>query len=105
MVELRVTQNVLTYHWPEVRTTLDRLETLKLTVVILVIVFAKGYNVPFHFLLFLCEPSDDVLVLEDCHWQVKNVHVVMVYNGDSILYIPWFGSISDKLKIGVRTLF
>ena len=105
MVKLRVAQNVLTYHGPKVRPLLNSIEALEFTVIILVIVFAKRNYVSLHLFLFFSEPLHDVPVLDRRHGQIKHIHVIVVYDRDTILYIPGLGSISDKLKIGVRTLF
>ena len=105
LVELWIADDVLTNHRPHVGAVGDGLEGLKFTIIIFVIVFTKGNELPFHLLLFICKSADNVPMFDGCHWKIEYVHVIVVQHIDAIFYIPWFRSIGDKLKIGVSAFF
>jgi len=103
--KLGVPKDVLTNHGPQVRTLCDTPERLETTLVIFIVIFAERDLGPFHFLLFLDEPFDNVTVFGRCHGQIKHIDVIMVQNLDAIFDVSRFRCVCRKLKIGVGPPF
>ena len=76
--KLGVAQHVLTNHRPQVRTPRDTVKRLKPTLVVFIIVFAERDFGPFHLLLFLYEPLDNVAVFGRGHGQIEYIDVIMI---------------------------
>ncbi|BAT22647.1 hypothetical protein [Yellowstone lake phycodnavirus 3] len=99
--KFRIPDDVLSNHGPEIGASADLCEILEFTIIILIIILAERNLGTLHLLFFVREPSDNVPMFYGSHWEIEDVHVIVIYHVDSVFNVPRFGSVRRKLEVGV----